>query len=363
VVAIVALYLIGKSRSGASVAIGAIVDWPIAWEATSTIVLAMLLSGVVSFMLLWRAGARIASLVIRADYRALGVATVGFVAALSVLTTGIWGGVVLVAATALGLIPHFTGVRKAQAMGFFLVPTMLFFSGRQADVVDALHLQAVLAPDYLFTLGQVGLVVALSLGAAACAWVVWRVLKWWPLPRRIAAGLGAAVVLSAFARLGTVEVWMSRPGPDLAEPLLSVVVVGERALDGMTFAARTARGRLLTVRLQGVEGDPPAPSPHATAKLEALVRGSTLRLVIMGKDRSGAFVADAHSARASMSAICPTAAQDSGSISACLIEGGIASGVRGARGANPSASTGVDQGASETPLASVPHPAAVAPEQ
>jgi len=53
--------------------------------------------------------------------------------------TGFWGFLVLTAGTLLGMTAPLSGVRRTQAMGFLLVPTILFYSGLTAPVVTLLH--------------------------------------------------------------------------------------------------------------------------------------------------------------------------------------------------------------------------------
>lgn len=41
----------------------------------------------------------------------------------------------------LGMLPQLLNVRRAQAMGFFLLPVILFYSGYQREIVTFLHLE------------------------------------------------------------------------------------------------------------------------------------------------------------------------------------------------------------------------------
>ena len=75
-----------------------------------------------------------------ADEIGLNWSVVAFLAALTLLLLGLGGLVILVCATVVGLVPLVVKVRRAQLMGFFLVPTMLFYSGQEGRVVDWLSL-------------------------------------------------------------------------------------------------------------------------------------------------------------------------------------------------------------------------------
>jgi putative membrane protein len=156
---ITALYFIQKSRSGASVAIGALIEKINPWE-TLTIVLAMGLAGFASRMLLLNSWQIFLKIINNLNYRALTFAVITFITLLVSLTTGFWGVMVLVAATSLGLLPPMVNVRRSQMMGFFLIPVMLFFSGFQESFVSLFRLESQLSPSIPTNLQS----IAISLG-------------------------------------------------------------------------------------------------------------------------------------------------------------------------------------------------------
>ena len=78
---------------------------------------------------------------------------------------GLGGLVILVCATVVGLVPLVVKVRRAQLMGFFLVPTMLFYSGQEGRVVDWLSLKQRTAP-LLPSLTLPGIALAVLVSAA-----------------------------------------------------------------------------------------------------------------------------------------------------------------------------------------------------
>ncbi len=144
--AIVALYLIERSRSGASIAVEQILGGNVAWTDLLWIVVFMFVAGVVAAVILWWMGGCIAKGVSATDEISLNWGVVAFLAALTLLLLGLGGLVILVCATVVGLVPLFFKVRRAQLMGFFLVPTMLFYSGQQGRIVDWLSLEQRIAP-------------------------------------------------------------------------------------------------------------------------------------------------------------------------------------------------------------------------
>ncbi len=134
--AIAALYLIGRSRSGASIAVEQILGGSVTRPDLLQILLFMFAAGAGAFLVMWRLGRRFAAGFRNVDDVSLNWCVVVFLTALTYLLLGGGGLVILGSATAVGLIPCYFKVRRAQLMGFFLVPTMLFYSGQQERLVD-----------------------------------------------------------------------------------------------------------------------------------------------------------------------------------------------------------------------------------
>ena len=162
--AIAALYLIGRSRSGASIAVEQVLGGRIGAGDLLWIVLFMTGAGIAASLLLWRVGPRFASGMGKVDSTALNWSVVAFLTVLTYALLGLGGLAILVAATAVGSVPLYFGVRRAQLMGFFLVPAMLFFSGQQGQLIDWLSLGQRTAP-LLPSITLAGIAVA---SAAAC---------------------------------------------------------------------------------------------------------------------------------------------------------------------------------------------------
>ena len=215
--AIAALYLIGRSRSGASIAVEQILGGIVAQTDLLLISLFMILAGVIAAAILWRMGGSVASWVSAADEIGLNWSVVAFLVVLTLLLLGLGGLVILVCATVVGLVPLVFKVRRAQLMGFFLVPTMLFYSGQQGRVVDWLSLEQRTAPLLpSVTLSGITLAVLVSIAVALAAY---RLTRWVVLPTAqsdnlpahevskvgkvvgFATGAGAALIL-AVALLG-----------------------------------------------------------------------------------------------------------------------------------------------------------------
>lgn len=138
---IVALYFISKSRSGASVAIEQIVS-SINISSIMAIFGAMAISSVVAFYLIHLIKGVIIEFFGKVAYKALTLAVIVFLVLVTFLTTGLWGIIILIIATILGAIPYVVNIRRAQAMGFFLIPVLLFFSGYEAEILTGLSLES-----------------------------------------------------------------------------------------------------------------------------------------------------------------------------------------------------------------------------
>ena len=134
--AIAALYLIGRSRSGASIAVEQILGGSITRPDLLQILLFMVVAGAGACLIMWRLGRRFAAGFRSVDDVELNWSVISFLTVLTYLLLGGGGLAILGSATAVGLIPCYFKVRRAQLMGFFLVPTMLFYSGHQDRVVD-----------------------------------------------------------------------------------------------------------------------------------------------------------------------------------------------------------------------------------
>ena len=172
--AIAALYLIERTRSGASIAVDQILRGDILREDLAWMALSVLLGGAMAAILMWRCSRGLARFFVGRDEKSLNWGVIAFLLALTVLLLGVGGLVVLICASILGLIPLILGVRRAQLMGFFLVPAMLYYSGFQRQVVDFLGVTqrtSPLLPDAV-TLPEIGLSVAIASALALATYLL-----------------------------------------------------------------------------------------------------------------------------------------------------------------------------------------------
>ncbi len=98
------------------------------------------LVGVVSFLLLIPASWIAVRFLTRIDYRAINIGTLILLVVLIALTTGVGGLVVMIPATAIGLIPSFFGSRRMNCLGVILLPITLNMAGVGPDIARFLGL-------------------------------------------------------------------------------------------------------------------------------------------------------------------------------------------------------------------------------
>jgi putative membrane protein len=129
---IVVLFLIARARSGVALAVSELLPiepWTSLMMPVGLVyfLIALLLSGVVSFFLVLRIGKMFARSFARVPYTLLISMTLMFMVVLVFLFTGIWGLLVFGVAVCIGLIPVLWGVRRSHCMGVLLVPVILYF--------------------------------------------------------------------------------------------------------------------------------------------------------------------------------------------------------------------------------------------
>ncbi len=256
--AIVALYLIGRSRSGASIAVEQILGGGVLAGDLLQITLFMAFAGGVSAVILWRMGQWLASWMTKVNESGLNWSIVAFLACFTLLLLGFGGLLVLACATAVGLMPLVANVRRAQLMGFFLVPTMLFYSGHQALIVDWLALEQRTSPSFgAASLWEIFLAVLVAAAASTAAYQLAARLATGARPRakgsrpgRIAnwvtATASGAALIAALAEMALPEGDLSAPGAHGAEGRIVRMVDGDTA--DIASACRRFR-----VRLSGID--------------------------------------------------------------------------------------------------------------
>jgi putative membrane protein len=125
VLSLVALYAVDKARNGAVIVISELIP-----EITLNIVIIFLvtalIAGAISTMLALWFGKIFSSIISRINYKILVCSIISFVTLLVVLLTSWKGLLVLVTATAIGVIPGIVKVQRTQSMACLIVPVILY---------------------------------------------------------------------------------------------------------------------------------------------------------------------------------------------------------------------------------------------
>ncbi len=126
--ALLALYLIGNPRSGASVAAAMLIGEAELADFTFMLAVAMLTSSFAALATLLIARAAIKRIG-RINYTTLSLAVLAFLGLSILLFTGFYGVLVAITSTAIGMLAAFAGVRRSHCMGVLILPTIIYFLG------------------------------------------------------------------------------------------------------------------------------------------------------------------------------------------------------------------------------------------
>jgi len=128
VMAFIALFSIGKTRSGASWALSH-VSPALSLNDVCFIVMVASLSCFVAAAVTLRLGSLSLRWLVKRDYRTINISTIVLVLVLMAFFTGIHGLFIAVFCTAIGLGCVGMGVKRMYLMGFLMLPVILYFSG------------------------------------------------------------------------------------------------------------------------------------------------------------------------------------------------------------------------------------------
>ena len=139
VVSLNSLYLINNPRSGASVAIERILPEINFYDMLLFLGVIFFTSGIVVPITLYL-GRTIPRLLVRINYTFLSLAVMGFLVLMMTIMTGVYGLLVGLTATGIGLLCTYSGVRRSNCMGVLLLPSVFFFLGLNPLIFTFLNL-------------------------------------------------------------------------------------------------------------------------------------------------------------------------------------------------------------------------------
>ncbi len=124
---LVALYVIGRPRSGAVAAAQEVLGGAIGYDMFVFFLAVVCVSGVLSYLLTLAAGGYAAAAFSRVNYRGMNRGVLLFLGAMCLLMAGAAGLALFLIAAAVGMAAHLLNVKKTCLMGVLLVPCILYF--------------------------------------------------------------------------------------------------------------------------------------------------------------------------------------------------------------------------------------------
>ena len=134
----IAIFAIGRARSGAAIAVGEIMA--VGDIGPLLLIGVALFAGGISAILHLKIGKLAARYMDRFPYRALCIAVLIFIVALTAYSSGLAGILVLATSTALGMLPAAANVKRTHSMGVIMLPCILYFAGAKDLVLRLLGL-------------------------------------------------------------------------------------------------------------------------------------------------------------------------------------------------------------------------------
>ena len=124
----IAFFALEKTRSGAAAAVSQIIATPTLYDLVFIIIIVLITTLLASVLTL-----RIGKVMIRkiqgVSYSKLNLSIILFLTALVAIMTGLMGLLILIIGVCIGILAHLLRIKKSNMMGFFLLPTILYFSG------------------------------------------------------------------------------------------------------------------------------------------------------------------------------------------------------------------------------------------
>lgn len=133
----IVFYSIGKTRSGAVWAISGVMETLSVADILLILVIGVLVA-LISAVLTLKISKFMVMKLKHVNYMKLSLAVLFLLSFLVILLGGIYGIVIAVTGTFLGLLATYMGVKRTHLMGFLVLPTILYFSGLDPFFIAAL---------------------------------------------------------------------------------------------------------------------------------------------------------------------------------------------------------------------------------
>ena len=123
----VSLYAMSKTRTGAAAAIQEIMGI-LSWKILLILLIAVLISGIISFFLTKRLTKFFSQKMHKVNYSSLSIIILIFLAIITIIFSGFFGLLVLIASTLTGIFCNDLPAKKTHMMGCLLIPTILYYA-------------------------------------------------------------------------------------------------------------------------------------------------------------------------------------------------------------------------------------------
>jgi putative membrane protein len=127
VFSLVALYVIGKPRSGAVAAAQELLNGTIDYGTFVLFLVVICITGGLSYLLVLGVGGYAAETFAKIDYRRMNRGVLLFLGAMCLTMTGAGGLAIFLISASVGMAAHLLNVKKTCLMGVLLVPCTLYF--------------------------------------------------------------------------------------------------------------------------------------------------------------------------------------------------------------------------------------------
>src|SRR3989344_1270370 len=124
----IAVYSINKTRSGAAVAVKEILK-SISSKDLTAIIMAIIISGILSFILGIKMAKIAAASINKINYRTLSIITLSILFIINFIFTNLIGILILLTATSLGIFTILSNSRRINLMAALLLPAIIFYLG------------------------------------------------------------------------------------------------------------------------------------------------------------------------------------------------------------------------------------------
>lgn len=129
---VIVLFVILRPRSGAVVAVAELItiqEWNnlLMPYNLSFLLIAVLLAGTLSYFLTLKFGKIFAKHFSKLPYKKMVKLTISFIVVMVFLFTGLFGLLILLVATTIGVLPITWGIRRSHCMGVLLLPIIIYF--------------------------------------------------------------------------------------------------------------------------------------------------------------------------------------------------------------------------------------------